>query len=284
MSSPGGSPHEGRPPLSAPTERRDHRHPHLAEGAGATPATSILSDIAGLPVTALGPYRTKAELAAETLRRAIAGGTLKRGERLRFAHLVNALSMSVTPIREALLVLEAEGLVSMESHREIRVAGFTVADIEEIYRIRSTLECMAVEEAAMRLSAEDLEGLHSLIAQMEEVAESNPAALPEMNAAWHQWIYAAGSSKYLHFLIKRLWVAFPWDTLWAIPNRARTSIEEHREIMDAIVEREAKRAGRLVRKHILGSERPVIAYLNATQSEVTPRATGAPRWGTIDTA
>ena len=97
----------------------------------------------------LGQYKTKVDLAADSIRRAIASGQLARGQRLRFSDLIRSLGISATPIREAVRVLEAEGLMSVDSHREVRVADFTIEDAIEIYDVRAVLEGRATQQAAV---------------------------------------------------------------------------------------------------------------------------------------
>lgn len=207
-------------------------------------------------------YRTKTDLAADALRRAIASGRLKRGQRLRFADLIADLGVSATPIREALRILETEGLVTMESHKEVRVADFTVDDAREIYKIRAILEGLATEESVPCIREADLLALESLMSEMDAaVASDRLSELPDLNAAWHQRIYSVGASKYLQFIIKKLWIAFPWDTMWIIPNRARTSVEEHAKIMAALRDRDAHLIAELMHHHIMSSEKSVIEYL-----------------------
>ncbi|MBK5283216.1 MAG: GntR family transcriptional regulator [Nitrospiraceae bacterium] len=206
------------------------------------------------PRLAISPterYRTKTSLAADALRHAIATGVIHRGERLRISQLEQDLGMSATPIREAIQILSAEGLLWMESHRSIRVAEFTEADAEEIYSLRSTFEAMATRKAVPNLSKADVLALETVHAAMcSLVGKQELSQLAELNAEWHHTIYAASGSKYLHFFIQKLWAWFPWD-IWVNQERACASMEEHEAILSAIRSRDGELAASLMEDHII---------------------------------
>jgi len=225
-------------------------------------ATTVTGEWDSTRILQLGEYKTKVDLAAGSIRRAIASGQLARGQRLRFSDLIRSLGISATPIREAVRVLEAEGLMSVDSHREIRVADFTIADAVEIYDVRAVLEGRATQQAAARLTEAEIVEIELLLRSMRSiVASGNLSEVARVNASWHEAIYASGSSKYLRFLIDKLWVAFPWDTMWIIPGRAELSMTEHERILEAIKLRHPAQAARLMRAHILGSKESLIEHL-----------------------
>jgi DNA-binding GntR family transcriptional regulator len=229
-------------------------------------APELLGDVAGLFGAGFGArpmdrYKTKAELAADSLRQAIASGRIKRGQRLRFSELIEDLGVSATPIREALRILATEGLVSMESHREVRVTEFTAEDALEIYEIRSMLESQATRQAVPKLTPEHVRFLEDLHAAMKRgVGANDLREVPELNARWHHTIYAASASKYLHFMIQKLWAWFPWD-IWLIPDRAGKSMDEHEGILEAIRAGDADEAGERMRAHILSGRFSVVSHL-----------------------
>lgn len=242
----------------------------LDERDGNAPSATAdgISDLSGLFGSGFGArpvdrYKTKSELAADALRQAIASGRIKRGQRLRFSELIEEIGVSATPIREALRILATEGLVSMESHREVRVTEFTPEDALEIYHLRSILESLATSRAVPKLTPEHVLFLERLHVEMKRGVEaSDLKEVPELNARWHHAIYRASDSKYLHFMIQKLWAWFPWD-IWLIPDRACKSMDEHEGILAAIRKRDADDAGELMRKHILSGRIDVAQHLRS---------------------
>jgi DNA-binding GntR family transcriptional regulator len=212
-------------------------------------------------------YRTKAQVAASTLRAAIQGGELAPGQRIDLEALGGRLSMSATPIREALRLLEAEGLVVGEPHRGVRVADFSATDAAALYDLRALLEPYAVRLGTAQLS-------DSQIKEMERLARLHRAALTrrdavaanQLNQDWHFQIYraAAAGSPYLLDFISKLWSAFPWTTAWMVPGRDVRSAHDHAEIMAAIKDRDADRASELMFRHVLAGKGLVIQRLRET--------------------
>ena len=93
---------------------------------------------------------------ARHLREQIMSGALPAGERVNETRLMQALSSSRSPVREALRVLESEGLVTLEPHRGARVRGVSEQDLEEIFDVRLMLESHGVLHHLHRLAPEAL--------------------------------------------------------------------------------------------------------------------------------
>src|SRR5215210_986368 len=163
---------------------------------------------------------TKTQAAFHRIRAAIEDGRLKPGDRLRATALQEELDMSPTPIREALRLLQAQGLVEHRPHHGMVVAEYPVEETEEVYRLREVLEPMAA-------------GLDAA----------------ELNAAWHRAVYEAAGSRYLEEFITRLWGVLPLEAIW-LEIRSEVSVEEHARITAAIERRDATEAAALVNRHI----------------------------------
>lgn len=111
-------------------------------------------------------HRTAQELVLETLREAILEGILEPGARLRQEDLAAAFKTSRIPIREALRVLEYEGLAQSEPHRGFTVTSLDADQIEEVYELRTVLEAHAVRTAIPLLTKPDLDELQQLYDEM----------------------------------------------------------------------------------------------------------------------
>jgi DNA-binding GntR family transcriptional regulator len=105
-----------------------------------------VSALAGL--AASGPRQSLVDVAYVALRDAITSGTLLPGTRLREAALAQHLSISTTPVREALRRLDREGLVRLSPNRGAVVAAFDLREILDLFEVREVLECRAVRRAA----------------------------------------------------------------------------------------------------------------------------------------
>lgn len=127
-------------------------------------------DAAGLDAliaTMRSRHETAQELVLETLREAILDGILPPGARLRQEDLAAAFKTSRIPVREALRVLEYEGLAESEPHRGFAVTALDADQIEEIYELRTVLETHAVRVAVPLLTQPDLDDLQRLYDAME---------------------------------------------------------------------------------------------------------------------
>jgi DNA-binding GntR family transcriptional regulator len=130
-------------------------------------------------------------MAAQSLRDEILSGALESGARLGEAELASRLSVSRTPIREALSRLAAEGLVEIQPNRGARVATWTAEQLREIFELRLRLEPYAVRLAVPALTAGQLDELDALAAEM---LTADRDAIVDLNRRFHGiFIDAAGS-------------------------------------------------------------------------------------------
>lgn len=209
-------------------------------------------------------HQTKTEIALQILRDRIRTGELRPGQRLRVTTLRDELAMSPTPIREALRLLQADGLVTYQPHQGITVAGLSPETTSEISLLRGTLEALATELAVPKLveqGADELVRMHEKLVRALE--SGHGARINDLNSAWHWHIYDAAQSSYLLEFIRRLWDRYPWRTMWVLPGRVRKSIEEHSAVMDAICAGDAAEAGARMRAHIMSGERSLLDSVGA---------------------
>jgi DNA-binding GntR family transcriptional regulator len=219
-------------------------------------------------VTTLVDHRTKAELAVQVLRQRIRTGELEPGQRLRLNRLTRELGMSPTPIREALRLLQADGLVHYHPHQGIVVAEFSPEETGDVVRLRCLLEPSAMELGVPSLTPEQLQALEHLHEKLLAAVDAcNGSAISTSNASWHWAIYDACGSVHLRKFIHRLWDLYPWRTMWALPGRAEESAREHARIMDAIVLGDAKLAADRLREHILSGQQSLLNKFESEQSE-----------------
>jgi DNA-binding GntR family transcriptional regulator len=193
---------------------------------------------------------TKAEIAYATLRDAIRSGELPPGERLRLQDLSNRLGMSLTPVRDALRLLAAHGLIEHRANYGAVVNQCTPERAEEIYRLRLVLEPMATKLAAERASEEELDAMDTALGVLDQaVVRGEDEAIPVLNARFHRAIYAAAASDYLLEFIDRLWDGVPYQAV-SLMGRAHDSAAQHQAIMSALRGRDGITAAEHMRAHI----------------------------------
>lgn len=157
--------------------------------------------------TAIGtatPYRTKREVALHLMREAIINGDLPPGTRLGLEELSRQFGLSMTPIREALPVLEAEGFITQSAHRGAIVAPMDREEIMELYATRSAMEAMVTRQAVPQLTAEDLANMEELIRRMDAMRGDWDAFL-SLDKEFHLVLYRAAGSRRWVDTIETLW-------------------------------------------------------------------------------
>src|SRR5690554_7940874 len=104
-------------------------------------------------------YRTKEEKVADYLREGIISGVYPRGSRLKQAEIAQELGLSITPVREALKLLEAEGYIKRDSYKGASIVPFDAATSEEVHQLRLLLEAKLVQAAVEKATSKDIEEL-----------------------------------------------------------------------------------------------------------------------------
>ena len=191
------------------------------------------------------------ERIASELRDEIIAGELPIGSPLRLAPIAARLGVSTTPVREALAILERQGLVSSQLHRGFRVAEISPRDIKDIYSVHAFMSELLVGRATRRLSDEDIDELEELDRQMREATEAgNAAVAADLNHEFHREInLAAGSPLLVRFLTETTpFVTRRHDP--DIPGWEEHRMEGHHAIIAALRSRDGDEAARLIGDHI----------------------------------
>ena len=190
-------------------------------------------------------------------------------ERLIEEQLAERLGVSRTPIRQALTMLEAEGLVEIAPHRGAMVCSFSVEDVRDIYDLRAVLEGYAARRAARRISGEELGRLSELAEEMEGLAgrfsehEEEIRRLVVLNQEFHGTIVVASRNRRLGRLLRGtvqiplMFKAF----FWYGPHERTISNHYHRQILNALEAGDADRAEIVMREHVYEGRDFVIRAL-----------------------
>jgi DNA-binding GntR family transcriptional regulator len=212
--------------------------------------------------------KTKKDQVVDIIREAVLSGELAPGEKLQQDKLAERLNVSSTPVREALRQLEAEGILNHIPRKGVRVVEVNqtnLRDVREIYLIRAVLESLATRLAVSYLNSAHVQILKALQTQMEnEIEHDQLTKLRKPNYEFHMLIYTAADTPQLFQMIRNLWTKFPWDTLHVLPGRAFSTAEEHRRLVEAIEDGNAKLAGQLMQEHIENAAAALTGYLQSS--------------------
>ncbi|WP_174503272.1 GntR family transcriptional regulator [Acidiphilium sp. C61] len=196
-------------------------------------------------------HRPSAADAYESLLKAIEGGALPPGARLRETELAQRFGISRTPVREALKRLEHQGLVVHTPHQGAMVATLSDVQMTELYEMRVVLEGAAARMAAQHAAESDIALLAALV-ERDAALIASPEDLALNNRLFHRQILTASRNRYLHDMLEslRLSLALLGGTTLAVAGRAATAVEEHRAILERIAARDTDGAEAAARGHI----------------------------------
>lgn len=199
-----------------------------------------------------------------TLRQGILRGELKPGERLMEIHLADQLGVSRTPIREAIRMLELEGLVIMMPRKGAMVASISKEDLKDFLEVRKALDRLAVSLACERITPEGLVSLKASALNFKDVTKTlDSTKIAEADVAFHDEIHKASGNKRLSVMVNNLaeriyryrfeYIKESYDCVQLI--------EEHDEIVKCIEKGDKKGAVVAIDRHIDNQESSIIKQL-----------------------
>ncbi|MBO8129779.1 MAG: GntR family transcriptional regulator [Peptococcaceae bacterium] len=184
------------------------------------------------------------------LRDAFAKGEFKQGDRLVESAIAEQLGISRTPVREAIRKLEIEGLV-VRGNAGVFVNIPCRADIAEVYAARAHLEGLAAHIAANSAAETDLVQIKKVLKLEEEVRKDDIPRIIELDERFHRLLVKTSRNKKLIAIIDQLEVFTPENERLAIFSDWRDYQVTHKEIYQAIINRDAHLAEELAKKHII---------------------------------
>jgi DNA-binding GntR family transcriptional regulator len=224
-------------------------------------------------------HRTKGEFVYRTLRDAIVKCELLPGERLVIDDLARRLQVSSIPVREALQLLQSEGLVLMVPHVGATVAPISRESVTEVFTVMEGLERVAARAAAQRARAEDLDALQEIVALMDRaLATDAHEQWAELNTRFHATISRLTAMPLLQEMMER--VLDRWDRVrrfffsGVLVHRAQQAQKEHHALLDAMRRQDWTRLEQTICDHNRGALADYTAFL---ESRLVPAATKAER-------
>lgn len=224
----------------------------------------------------LASRRSLSDAVHHALQEEITDGKLRPGTRLREVAIANQLSVSTTPVREALRRLEREGLIATSSHRGATVASVSPATMANLYELHETLEAFAVRRAAER-GNHDLSSLWELIGQIDDsITFPEQTAFNRLDLKFHRNLNDLGGNQQVAELIeqthRRIQSARVHFDIH-LPDRPRHSHAQHRSMLEAVAKGDADEAERIARLHIHSVREPVLRILEGDAIEASLTAT-----------
>jgi DNA-binding GntR family transcriptional regulator len=223
----------------------------LRQAAGPAPLHTVV-----LPSASV---RSQSERAYLLIRDQIVTLRLAPGSVIEEARLREELGLGRTPIREALQRLAHENLVTFVPHRGTFVCDINLTDLHRLTEVRVQLEGYAARLAAERASAGDRSAMKAMLDELERIDESDVHELMRLDQRIHRLVYAATRNTFLQAMLEE---SFNLSLrIWFLGLdrgvRIKAAVEEHRELLEAIVRRDSDRAESMMRQHVTGFEQAI---------------------------
>lgn len=216
----------------------------------------MIKQVKGRHPTDEGPPKSRTTYVMERIKEDMANGVLEPGELIKQTVLARRYGVSPTPVREALRILQSDGLISYSPHKGASVRELKPEAARDLYRLRAGAEREAAEMAVERMTAEGLRMVEQRFAELSDLMEdpnSTAADISVSNRAFHFALYEQTSPLVVQYL-ELLWSRFtPTSTVFLDRSVALRLHEEHRAILDAVRRGDAKGAGELTAAHIFNA-------------------------------
>ena len=226
-----------------------------------------LSDLRPMVDQALGNRRSTPDIVAGVLRDAIVTGVIRAGEQLNQVELARQFGVSRVPVREAIRLLEAEGLVVSEPHRRTVVSELTPSVLGEIFDVRIYLETTALGAAIPHLTEADFADLESLISQMGR--ERDHREWMRLNDRFHDALCRPSGKEFICLLIRQLRQSIA-RYFWSGGHAMRRNQEanaEHRRILESCRARDVARAEEQLENHLRATRAGLTRTLRGARDE-----------------
>ena len=188
-----------------------------------------------------------------TLRQEILTGKLKPGEHLREITLANKIGVSRTPVREAIRMLELEGLVKMIPRKGALVADISQKELTDVLEVRNALEQLAIELACQRITTEQIDALKANVAEFKRVTRTKDVTrLAKIDVDFHDIIFSATDNRRLVQMLNNLreqMYRFRFEYL-KDSDVYESLIEEHVQVIKNLEDRDVENARKNISNHI----------------------------------
>ncbi|MGB4405747.1 MAG: GntR family transcriptional regulator [Sphaerochaeta sp.] len=193
------------------------------------------------------------EIAYEYIKKRIINGQFRPAQRLVEAQLAADIPVSRNTVHKALLQLEQERLMVMETNKGATVLSLDVEEIQEYYEIRKSLEVIVVTSATTLISEVALVKLHEILQEMKKLSASGRFdEYSKCNIVFHNIIYESSKKPVAVEMIKMIknqLIRFQFRTMM-VPGRSDSSLQEHEALFEAINNRDKEAAAIAISQHM----------------------------------
>ncbi len=199
------------------------------------------------------------------LEEAILQGKVKAGERLIEEELAGTLGVSRAPIREALRMMQKEGLIVISPRKGAVVNSISPEEVAEFYEVSSALEGLAVKIFCRQCTEEELAGLQKLYAEMEkQVKKKDIVQYRKLNRQFHETLINGSKNKKIKEICGTLQKQISWfqNMNLSLTGRVELSLAEHKRIIDAFVRKDPEAAAAAAGEHIIRAAQAFLAAEN----------------------
>jgi DNA-binding GntR family transcriptional regulator len=212
--------------------------------------------------------RNASVAATELIRDAIIEGRLEPGQRLKEEELARELGISRTPVREALLMLQAEDLVVATPNRGATVRVHDAKDLHDLYELRALLEGHATRRAAERISKPELDLLRQSCTRFDTLdPDQDLRGVVRENLFFHNTILSVAASERLTAHVRKV-IELPLvynSYRWYSTDQMRISAHYHRQIVKALADGDADRAELIMKEHMFEARDLLVSHVQAIQ-------------------
>lgn len=209
-------------------------------------------------------YLPLRDVVFNTLREAILKGELQPGERLMELQLASKLGVSRTPIREAIRMLEQEGLAVTMPRKGAEVARMTLKDMEDVLEVRDALDELAAQIACERMTAEQMQILKETKREFEEILESGDVKkIADVDVRFHDIIYEATDNARLVSLLGNMREQLFRYRVECLknPENYPALMAEHNTIVSALEARDKVKVTEAMHEHVANQAVSVKAVI-----------------------
>ena len=202
------------------------------------------------------------EAVARYVRSRVFDGTYAAGEYVRLDQLAAELGISVTPVREALFELRAEGLLAQQPHRGFVVLPVTGRDITDVSDLQAHIGGELAARAATNITDDQVRELESIQTQLEDAyARDDHERAVRLNHDFHRAINVAADSPKLAQLMSQITRYAPESVFPIVAGWPKRSMKDHRRVVAALAKRDAEQARVAMSEHLAAGAAPLIDHL-----------------------
>jgi len=209
-----------------------------------------------------------------SLRESILNGTLPPGESLSQVQLASQLGVSRGPLREAVRMLQREGLVEAEVNRRGRVSSFSIDDLEQLYAMRIVHESLAIRINVPRFTNRDIDALRGCLRRMEALAGHDLRQWQGVDREFHFTLLAHAGDRLMR-TIRELYDhadRYRWLYIKGVPRALSIAADEHKAIFEASVDGDAALAAAHLARHLARTALTVLTHHAPEHDPTTVRA------------